>query len=798
MPTDPAIERHAIALFQEAIDIPPADRAAWIEVRTQGDPELGKRLAAMLRADALVGLQTGGAIDGLDEDAPPERIGAYRIVERIGRGGMGAVYRGERMTGDFDHVAAIKLIKPGLLSERLVERFQRERQTLAGLEHPYIARLYDGGETADGAPFIVMEYVDGQPIADWADAQGLDRDGRLKLMSDVCDAVAYAHRNLVVHRDITPSNVLVTRDGTVKLIDFGIAKPADEGGDGNNIAPSSIASLSLTPGYAAPERMSGNEATTSSDIFSLGKLFEKLVASCPAHVEQAAIIARATAPSPADRYPTADAFRADIEAASSQFPVAAMGSGRRYLAAKFVRRHRFGTAAAGVALALLLGAFALTIIANIRAEAARAEAERRFAQTRSIAKALLFDVYDEVSRIPGSTDARMKLATTGLAYLDALAADKNAPRDLRIEVGRGYLRLAETTGSGLSGQVGKLQDTNALLARAKAILEPLHTAHPADPAVARAYAEYLVEQSQVDIYNNNNTGLARSHAMEAERLLDRLGAPDRETATLRALAIQAQGDAYLWVDDFGKALPHFQRAEAFAVGLPPALANDAELLAARSANLRLLGEALHKLKDEAATRIVLDRAVEINRRLVNRAPQDPATLRRFAVSLWYRAIVHRSNYRDSEARASIEEALAIARGLSARDASDAGALKLLAAVQEVYAQVLADLKRFPESYAMGDQVQAAQERLVRLAGNAPGALRSMATTLSTTGGNHYNGTDFAGACRVWRQSLGIFEALERRRELAETDRKNGMAELRHYLTSSCENGPPHAGMGSKM
>ena len=174
--TDPETERAALRLLEAIAHLPEAERDAWIDVQTHETTEARTRVKAMLAADRAAMLQTGGAFETVEDETQPERVGGYRIVERIGRGGMGAVYRGERDRGDFAHTAAIKLIKPGLLSEKLVERFQRERQTLAGLEHPNIARLYDGGAQDDGSPYIVMELIDGEPIIDWCEANKLGRD----------------------------------------------------------------------------------------------------------------------------------------------------------------------------------------------------------------------------------------------------------------------------------------------------------------------------------------------------------------------------------------------------------------------------------------------------------------------------------------------------------------------------------------------------------------------------------------------------------------------------------------------
>jgi eukaryotic-like serine/threonine-protein kinase len=400
-------ERAAIALLEALEAVAPAERDAWLDAHAE-NKLVADRVRSMLAALNRLSLQTGGAqADDLEIGQPPDRIGAYRITGTIGRGGMGTVYLGERDAGDFERVVAIKLIKAGLLSERLVERFGAERQTLAALQHPNIARMYDGGATPQGEPYIVMEYVDGVPILNRCDA-ACSQDKRLALFADVCAAVAYAHNNLIVHRDITPSNVLVATDDVVKLIDFGIARPAGHVTD-DATTRQSLASLTLTPGYAAPERMLGSEATVATDIYSLGKLLDALLDGSRDR-ELEAIIAKATAGEPDARYSTADALRADITNFRTNLPVTAMRRDRSYLWQKFFARNRIAVIAGAAALGALVIAFAATGWALIRAETARAEAERRFGEVRSLAGFQLFDLYDRLDNVVGNVGARVALA----------------------------------------------------------------------------------------------------------------------------------------------------------------------------------------------------------------------------------------------------------------------------------------------------------------------------------------------------------------------------------------------------
>ena len=785
--TDPAAERAALALFERLLEVPAAARNAWIEAETANDPRLRERVTAMRDADRLAQLQTGGATDDAELDTPPERIGAYRIVDRIGRGGMGAVYRGERAAGDFEHVVAIKVIRPGLLADGLAERFAAERATLARLRHPNIAQLYDGGAMEGGIPYLVMEHVDGLPLMAWVAAHDADRVTRQRLFLDMCAAVAFAHGRLVVHRDLTPGNVLVTDDGTVKLIDFGIAKPVEEAADTVSTSDGrpSLASLSLTPGYAAPERMTGGEVTTAVDIYSLGRLLERLLPPQSGDRELRAIVARATAPAPADRYPTAAALRDDVAAWRDGRAVAAMGGGRVYLAQAFIRRHRWGVLAAALAVAVLLVALNVTLAANVRARRATAEAERRFAQTRGIAKAMMSDVYNEVSRVPGATAARLTLARTSLAYLDALANDRDAPPDLQAETGAGYIRLSQVVGGGQQSQLGRYADANALLAKGERILVPLYHAYPARPDVIRAYATLLIEQSGANLYNNNQPELARRQAAAAERLMQPTARQDPDDARRYATAIQAIGDSWGWQDDYARARSEFARAERFQASLPPRLRDQRSVMMARSANLRLWGEAAGELDNKPEAVAVTTRAVAINRLLLAQTPNDPVVLRKMTTSAWAQATALRAAGQAAPALAAITQGMAFARRLLAQSPGDVGALTTLTIAGEVDAQLLADAGRFADSRARVAELVAAHRRLVTIAGDSPGAARTMAAALASGASTLRRSSDVPGACALAREAIGLFEAQRRRGVLTATDENGALADARAIAAAAC-------------
>jgi len=263
-------------VLERAIEMNPAERGSYLDAECGGDPELRAEVESLIQSFERAGdtFLEGRAIDlaGVDLAAPQaaitgQRIGPYQVVEEIGHGGMGVVYRAVRADDQFRKEVAIKVVRGGLNDELSLQRFRAERQILANLDHPNIARLLDGG-TVDGRPYVVMEYVQGMPIDEYCDQRKLPVRARLELFGKVCSAVAYAHQRLVIHRDIKPGNILVTASGEAKLLDFGIAKIVDADMDAG--APTVTMVRLMTPEYASPEQMRGEAITTATDVYSLG------------------------------------------------------------------------------------------------------------------------------------------------------------------------------------------------------------------------------------------------------------------------------------------------------------------------------------------------------------------------------------------------------------------------------------------------------------------------------------------------------------------------------------------------
>lgn len=534
------VHRRAFLALDELLGGSDTDRATWFTETGVLDPVLATQVAMLLRADAVASQSLPTDPPKSDPDAeqaaepqPPERIGPYRLVERLGRGGMGDVFLGVRDDGLFDQRVAIKVIRAGLFSPQLTRRFAEERRILASLQHPHIAQMFDGGsDAATGLSYIVMEYLEGQTITDYVQKERPSLDTILKLFADVCAAVQFAHQNLVVHADIKPSNIIVTPKSGVKLLDFGIARLIDP-------HLGSAAALGqpepMTRAYAAPERRQGAPPSVSSDVYGLGALlFELVVGALPAalthtefitvegatsrppawilpsralaqhHTDSPikpaelegdldSIIAKALTPDPADRYATVVELATDLERRRLGLAVHARPDTWQYRSAKFIGRHRLGLTITAAAMILAALATGITTKLYLDAEQARTLADQRFDETRSMANYMIFDADPQMARLAGALPVRRDMVSKTQAYLKTLEADPRAPTDLRIEIASGYVRLARIYGLDVSGGTGDMPAARAALKRGLAILDEVAKTDPGDPKLlyARGQAQLI-------------------------------------------------------------------------------------------------------------------------------------------------------------------------------------------------------------------------------------------------------------------------------------------------------------------
>ncbi len=558
-------------VFEDVSEREPAERAAHLDAVCGGDDELRGAVLTLLRAhDRAAGFLDPQrdpdlralVAEAFDEAEPaplPSSIGPYRVVRELGRGGMGTVYLAERDDPGLRKTVAVKVVRPSVDPRFVLRRFRLERQILAGLEHPGIARLYDGGTTAEGLPYFVMEYVDGRNLLEYCDAHRLPIPERLSLFRRVCSAVQFAHQRLVVHCDLKPSNILVTAEGEPRLLDFGIAKLLSPPLEGDAEDTATFA-RPLSPQYASPEQVRGEPVTTASDVYSLGVILYELLsghrpyrvkgrsltdieramladepappsaavfhppAGTDADGDPAAAITpeavssrRATTPeklrrslrsdldnivrkalrlAPADRYATAADLVDDVTRHLDGYPVRARPDSTAYRAAKFVRRHRTGIGAAMAAALSLLAGSGVAIWQARVAVAERDRATRRFDEVRRLTQVLLFDVHDRIRDLAGATPARELLVKTGLEYLDRLAREAADDPSLLSEVAGGYERLGDVQGGLLIPNLGQSGAALASYEKALELRLRLAEARPRDGNALRDLARGQLKIAQ--------------------------------------------------------------------------------------------------------------------------------------------------------------------------------------------------------------------------------------------------------------------------------------------------------------
>jgi non-specific serine/threonine protein kinase/serine/threonine-protein kinase len=483
-------------ILGDALEHRQEDRGAFLAQACGDDAELRREVETLLAGD-----------DGtpfLDLDKAPDRLGPYRIVHEIGRGGMGTVFLAERDDGQFQQRVAIKVIKRGMDTDAVLRRFYAERQILARLQHPNITRLLDGG-MFDGRPYFVMEYLEGEPIVAYGRRTNASIRQRINLFLAVCDAVEHAHRNLILHRDLKTGNILVDSTGTPKLLDFGIAKLLEADGSTEQTA---LAVRAMTPQAASPEQVRGEALTTASDVYSLGLLLYEMLAGKPPYsvpsgppVEVARIVCEQAAPrpsvlaapgdardlrgdldnillkalekEPARRYQRAAEMADDLRRYLDGLPVLARPGGFSYRAGKFALRNRRALVIAALVFLAIGAAVTNAIIQGQRAQ-------RRFNDLRQLAGTFLFEFHDAIANLPGATPARELVTRRAVQYLDSLAREASGDIDLKREVGEGYLRVAAAQGLVFESNLGKTDAARQSYHKAAALFESVVAARPND------------------------------------------------------------------------------------------------------------------------------------------------------------------------------------------------------------------------------------------------------------------------------------------------------------------------------
>jgi eukaryotic-like serine/threonine-protein kinase len=545
-------------LFGQAIECSPADRLVLLDRVRREDPPAATELASLLDAhdrddEFLPDLPTASSPLA---DMSGRTLGAYRLIRLLGSGGMGAVYLAERSDGAFTMHVAVKLLSAAFLQSR--ERFHREREFLARLDHPNITRLIDAGATSEGLPYLVMEYVEGLPIDRYCAQHDLSLNERVGLLLQVCAGVGHAHQNLIVHCDVKPENILVA-GGTVKLLDFGIARLLDPVRRTTVFRPA-------TPAFSSPEQLEGDPVTTASDVYSIGALayvvlagggpyslrsgrldemVQAILTAEPLRASQIPdlapqrarklrgdldnILAKAVAKDPRRRYASVQQLADDLEAYRQGFPVRARADTFPYRLRKAITRHRVASATAALSFVALIAA---ATFSAWQAHVAR----RRFEELQAFAHAVVFDVNDALSPIPGTTEPRKLLVETALRYLDRLNEENLSNAQLREELAAAYIRIGKVQGGAFLPNLG---DSIGAIASFRKAIATIGEGEPA-PALERLRIEALINVALLatDPVNGAPDFAAATRAAEGM-----LAADSHDVAGLRLMAEAYHGRA---------------------------------------------------------------------------------------------------------------------------------------------------------------------------------------------------------------------------------------------------------------
>lgn len=775
---DPATERKALEALEDALGLPSDKRRDYVRSHTELSDAVRQRAIELLETNfqTFDALRTGKA-GLLDEETEtdPEQIGIYRILRLIGRGGMGNVYLAERAAGDFDHVVAIKIIKNRLITPDIADRFRRERQILADLNHPNIARLYDGGETEDGAPYLVMEYVKGQPLHRWLAQSDRSLDVKLSIFRQICTAVEAAHQRLVIHRDLTPPNVLVTVENEVKLIDFGIAQPDSDRTD------TDTQEVGHTPGFAPPEQYSGVTASTLTDIYALGQLLILLLRGEDDR-ELSAIATKAASEIGEHRYPTARGLSRDIERYLDRYPVEAHNGGRIYVLRKFIARNRLLVFSGLASLVLLFGAFTATVYAYSAAERERARAQESFAETRAIARSMMFDIYDEISQVPGSVRARLLLADTAQRYLESLAANDSADADVRYDAAQGFFRLAEVVGARTGGgTVGQTSRAKEYYQRSRTLLEQLHRNFPDRSDIQASLGQVITVMADSALLSDGNFEMAKANAQRARALLETLPELDAGSAGALVMTYLHEGNALAFEGEPEPAGEVYRTGLEFLRILPDGLRASLDVRRAEAEIFRMMSAYHSYFQQPEESRRAVERALAIRRSVAERSDYEQRDIYGLVTVLQSAAQMELSSGNIGQADGLVSDAVRLARQGMEASPNDVGPQELFTSVAILRGHVLALRGQYREAVMLADEAIELKRALIERHGDVVSGPMTLAVRLQEASEVYLLSGRRERACPVMREAVGIFHDYEESAELPIANRTNNLEPMLEAL-----------------
>jgi non-specific serine/threonine protein kinase/serine/threonine-protein kinase len=744
-------------LVESALDLDVVERINFLDQQCGDDAELRAEVESLLKfqkhatdfieapayqmAAETLALETGELRAG-------DELGGYRICSLLGEGGMGEVYLADDM--QFGRTVAIKLIKRAFSRADFLRQFEQEERILAGLNHPYIARLYGGAVTPDGLPYFIMEHVEGDRLDDYCERHQLTLRERLEIFRKICSAVSYAHHRLIIHRDLKPGNIRVTAEGEPKLLDFGIAKLLDDAAAGPANETPTLATV-MTPEYASPEQVRGEPMTTASDVYSLGVILYELLAgekpyrltNCgreevaravgeagPARPSTALresgavtagnhkplrgdldhIVMMALRKEPERRYASVGQLAEDIRRHLEARPVRARKDTWTYRSSRFIKRNKMAVAAAAlIAMSLIAGLLATTWQAR-RAEKQRLLAERRFTEVRRLARSLVFEIHDSVADLPGSTPTRELIVQRALEYLNNLAHEAGGDASLMRELATAYVKVGNVQGNPNNSNLGDTAGALASFEKAKSITDQLLRANPNDAQARRSLGVIQEKMSDVQAARGD---LAAAVA-NAQRSLAAFAA----VATADPTSVAAQqsyaishfktGDVlgnpnFPNNGDRAGAQRHYEAALALLKSLPPPTAAD-DYKTSRLIGLveERLGTMAELANDIAAAREHYSASTDIRLKLAREHPENTDVVRDAAIAHEKMANVQTAAGDLDAALESRQQSLAIFTRLAEADPKNVLAQQSLG----ISYMHLADLLGAPDGSSLGRREEA--------------------------------------------------------------------------------------------
>ena len=813
-------------LFEAAIELPANQRTIFLAEQCTDDPSALQELNLLIAADEKAQAEQFLDSSAIEIEAKRfqadenhrigESFGSYRIVNLIAEGGMSEVYLAHDTK--LNRRVAIKLTKSHLKTREVLRRFRSEQQILAHLQHAHIARLFEAGATADGLPFLVMEYVEGKPIDKFSDERELSIKERLITFRTVCSAVSYAHQNLIVHRDLKPSNILVTNDGEPKLLDFGIAKLLDASGSQAEDATATMLRV-LTPEYASPEQVKGEPVTTATDVYSLGViLYELLTGRCPYRLKRKTveeitkaiceqeparpssavngdwpaassgrqathdgqltversrfgnrqlkgdldnIILKALRKEPDRRYASVEQLSEDIRRHLEGLPVRARKGTFSYRASKFIQRNKIIASAGLVVLITLVAGIWSTAVSARKAHIERARAERRFNDVRNLVNSLLFQLDDEIEKLPGSTKARELLIKQTLDYLDRVASDASGDVPLQKEIATAYQKLGDVQSKLNGPNLGETKGALDSYRKALEIRQALYAASPRDVPTGLDLALALNRVGDILSKTNEAKGSLDYYRKSLE-LTERLASnKDPKARSALGYSYLLVARAQLVIDDLSGALENFSQSQAIREQLATENPNDDSLRQALISSYDGVAFVLSRNGKPAEALSYYRKSQELIEALAQSNPSN-ADYRRLVMDTYeWIGITMGALGQNAEGLNYHERALAISKSQIAADPANAQALDDIGDVNHEIGNTLTRLRRFKEAVESYHQAKTYYQALSDADPGDDDARRQVCLTMRETADALALLGDVRTALEQYRAALTIYQGLAR-------------------------------------